>query len=489
MGGPGVQTSRYSERYGARAPRLAGWPRAALYLAWRALFAAWRPVVFAALLAGAAVFTWRAGLEAQPVPAPADLSQHARERLGDPQAWWTQTLLAALNAEPGRAPDLQLAESLAPLLPELAGREHLARAVLLETRASARSLEAELRANPAWRRDRILEGALQQRFDSSEGAVVGLVFAPRETSVRLERARALYGPALASVEAWFADPSGRALALDQIPGLDDVPPRAVLYGDVRDTLVQGCALAEAAGRRIGPCRVGFLPKPPADPLLAGLALAVAETDGQARIGARVVKAAAAAGILDRGFATGLVLGDDETLAREAALAASMPLLAEAGERYTRPVYSSAEARSAGQEFARTLGVDTAARDRVFSRFAMIRRESGALAAVRTAGLVRSEADAQRLADLARTHGPALLGVNAALGPQMLTIDTVPAAAQTRLSERAVRRLSAAAALAGLAFGMLGWVLLAGWRRARGGGPGLVERADCAVTRLILGRNS
>ncbi|MGJ3230419.1 MAG: hypothetical protein ACFE0P_01315 [Oceanicaulis sp.] len=497
MDEPILKRQRYSARYGARDPWLAGGVRAGVYLAWRALFAVWRPVIFAVLILGAAVCAWRAADAFRPAlaqAAPSAVSDHAARLLTEPEAWWRGALGAALNPGPGRAPDLVLAESLAPVLPELAGRDRLARAILLESGRSPQRLEAELRAAPAWRRDQLLEAILLERLEAGAvrpGVPQTLIFASSDVADRLQRARALYGPALAQVEDWFADPSGRTLVLRGVPGLDSAPPRAALYGDVRDVIVQACALAESAGRRIGQCRVVFLPKPPGDLAQTGLALAAAETAGQARIGARVLKAAAAAGLADDRLIARLVLGPDEALAREAALAAAMTMISEAGERYTRPVFSEEDARRAGAEFTRAVRVDAAARDQVFVHFATVRREAGALAAVRLAGLVRSEEDAARLAALARRHGPALLGLHAAFGPELLYL---AAGGEERRAawapgEAAMGDLAAAGLLLALALGLLGWVLASGWRRARGGAPGLVERVDAGVTRLILGRIS
>ncbi|MEQ8405234.1 MAG: hypothetical protein RKE49_09060 [Oceanicaulis sp.] len=494
MDEPILRRQRYSARYGARDPWLAGGARAGLYLVWRALFAAWRPAIFAALLIGAAAFGWRGLDGAAPWLAratPDGVSERAETMLGDARSWWEQAVSLSLNPGPGRAPDLVLAESLSPLLPELYGQDHLARSLLLEEGRTERRLEAVLRAQPAWRREALYTQTLEARLEAGRGRpglAAELVFADERTVARLQRARALYGPALEQVETWFSDPAGRTLSLRAVPGLDAAPPRAALHGDVRDVIVQGCALAEQSGRRVPQCRVVFLPKPPGDLLQAALALAVVDSEGQARIGARIFKAAAAAGFADEPHVSRLVLGRDDRLAREAVLASAMTLMSEAGERYTRPVYSQTDAAGAGADFTRSVTGDAAERDRVFAHMAAVRRETGAIAAVRLAGLVRSEQDAARLAALADRHGPALLGLHAALGPAVMEIDARAGPASWPAGVEARRDLALAAGLAGLALALLAWVIGAGWRRARGGPPGLVERTDAAVTRLILGRN-
>ncbi|MFW6413341.1 MAG: hypothetical protein ACOC0V_04325, partial [Oceanicaulis sp.] len=404
MSEPVFRSQRYSARYGARDPWLAGAGRAGVYLIWRAMFSAWRPVIFLMLMAGATFFMLRAAdvLGPPQVAGGPDAPVLAAEVLGDPQAWWRARLQEALAPSPGRAPDLPLAESLSQSLTVLAGEERLARAILLENGRSDRALEAELRAVPGWRADRRFHQVLENRLHTADPASQGgdLVFAPRQTVDRLQRARVLYGPALEEVEAWFAAPQGRTLSLRAAPGLAFAPPRAALYGDVRDVIVHGCALAEASGRRISQCRVVFLPKPPGNVLQGALALTAAQTEGRARIGARLLKAASAAGMLERGFMAELVMGADETLAREAVLASAMGLVSEAGDRYTRPVYSHEMAQRAGEDFAAAVGLDQERRDQVLRSIAEVRREAGAVAAIRTAGLIESASDAEHLVRLA-----------------------------------------------------------------------------------------
>ncbi|MFW5660236.1 MAG: hypothetical protein ACOC05_02485, partial [Oceanicaulis sp.] len=156
MSEPVFRSQRYSARYGARDPWLAGAGRAGVYLIWRAMFSAWRPVIFLMLMAGATFFMLRAAdvLGPPQVAGGPDAPVLAAEVLGDPQAWWRARLQEALAPSPGRAPDLPLAESLSQSLTVLAGEERLARAILLENGRSDRALEAELRAVPGLRADR-----------------------------------------------------------------------------------------------------------------------------------------------------------------------------------------------------------------------------------------------------------------------------------------------------------------------------------------------
>lgn len=493
----GHRPQRYSVRYGARDPWLAGGVRAGVYLLWRAMFAAWRPAIFLILLAGALVFGLRAAsnLDLEPPPRPEHerLAEAVQASVGDGWAWWAGALGAALDPASGRAPDLVLAEALAPSLPSLVAPDRLARRVLIEGGRSERHVEAVLRAEPPWLREQRLEAVLREHLDAgvqNGASPPELIFASEPVAVRLQRARALYGPAVDAVEAWFSEPGGRALVLRGAPGLEHAPPGAALYGDVRDLLIQACALAEQAGRRIGQCRVVFLPKPDADLLVAGLSVAATGVEGQALVGARVLKAAAAAGLANESFIGSLVLGADPQLAREAILASAMPLISEAGERYTRPVYSAQDAREAAAAFARTTRIDEAQRDRVFAHVGAIRRDAGALAAVRMAGIIQSEADAARLAGVAERYGRQTLALHQALGPGVLDLARAPLLAPRReVSDAAWRNGGLAAGFLLLAIGLVVWVGLAGFYRMRGAAPGLVERVDGRVSRLILGRNS
>jgi hypothetical protein len=493
----GYRPKRYSARYGARDPWLAGGVRAVAYLLWRAVFAGWRPAIYLILLTAALVFGLRTAmdldLEPPPPPQSERLAEAVQASVGDGRAWWAGALGAALDPAAGQAPDLVLAEALAPALPSLVAPDRLARRVLIDGGRSERHVEAVLRAEPAWLREQRLEAALREQLDAGIRNGVSppeLVFAPEFVSRRFERARALYGPSVDAVEAWFSEPGGRALVLRGAPGLENAPPGTALYGDVRDILIQACALAEQMGRRIGQCRVAFLPKPGADLLVAGLSMAATGVDGQARVGARVLKAAAAAGLANEGYIGSLVLGADPQLAREAILASAMPLISEAGERYTRPVYSAEDAREAAAAFTRATGIDEPQRNRVFAHMGAIRRDAGALAAVRMAGIIESEADAARLADVAERYGQQTLALHQALGHGVLDLARAPHfAPRHEISSTVWRNGGLAAGFLLLAMSLVLWVELAGFYRMRGAAPGLVERVDGRVSRLILGRNS
>jgi len=493
---------RFSVRYGARHPWLAPWPRAALYLIWRGLIAGLRPALFLGAVAAAIVF---AVLAAQALPRPAaappslsaaiDNALHQAVPDGaDRHRFWVDMLDGSLQAPRRTMPDIAQARSVARSYVALRGREQLA----LEWLADGRRLshvEAELRAQPAWMRERLLAEAIESRLEAGRAQGLDpetLIFAPMNVRVRLQRAEALFGPALGDAEAWFVDPGGRALALDALPGLTPRTPR--LYGDVRGLVVRGCALLTQLTRPTGQCRVGFLPKPQADPVLAGLSLAVAGAAPERRAGARIVKAAWAAGLLEATLAQELAFGPDLVLGREAVLASAMPVLAEAGQAWTQPARFETASVQAMAEAARAAGIDTERRDQVFDAFTALRREVGALSALRLADTVRSVDDAERLARLAEAAEGRLLALHVFTRSELLTaVDTREAEPAEPLDvlawpERAQRFAGLSIVSVLLALSLLGLSLYSGLKRRRGGAPGLLERIDAIMSRLILGRN-
>ena len=497
-----TQPRQFSARYGARHPWLAPWPRAGLYLIWRGLVAGLRPAMVLLLLCAAAVFAWQAFSE---LPRP-DLSalspsEQVSAALHDAvpggigrHAFWTTRIETCLETPPRSLPDIGCARAFASSYVAIRGREALALELLAEGRRPER-VEAQLRALPAWDRERRIGAALAQA--STQGAAKnlqppGLVFAPEDLIARLNRAEALFGPALEEAEAWFADPDGRALSLRSAAGLSTGRER--LYGDVRGAVVHGCALAGMPGRRVGQCRVGFLPKPQADPVMAGLALAAAGADPERQVGARIAKAAWAAGRLDPELAALLALGPDPDLGREAVLAALMPVLAEAGTAWSEPTRYRERVRRAAIEAQNAAGIDIAARDRVFDALTGMRRDVGALSTVRMADAIDMPEAAERLAQFVEAVGPQMAALHSLTGSKLLDA-IAQGEPETALDgsvldwPRHVQRdiaLASGALLAAII--VLKLTLYSGFRRRRGGAPGVFERVDAVMSRLILGRN-
>jgi len=495
------QNRAYSTRYGARDPMLAPWPRLAAYLVWRGFIAVVRPAIFLILLAmGSALLlcaVQRAPGAAQPqLSLDAQISQafaRAAADRADRRGLWLDGVEAALQSRPRAAPDLPLAHSYLEAAIAIEGREALALALLGEGRRAA-TVEADLRGRPAREREARLDGAIDELLAAGREAGLeppSLILAPLRLRDRLSRARSLFGPALDEAGRWFVDPQGRALTVASLPGARGDAP--VLYGDVRDVVVQGCALAQASGRQVGQCRVGFLPKPGADPVLAGLSLAVIGADDRNRTGARMVKAAYAAGHLPAAVAERIALGQDPALAREALLASVMPVLVDAGEAWTQPVRFEDALAHAAQEAVQSGRIDEAERAELFQAMGAIRREAGALAAVRLPSALRTPEDSVRMALLAERAGPQLLALSDLSPGALADLLADPGRAEvfrwSRWPERARMEALTGAGLILAAFLVLISSLIAGFLKGRGGRPGWLERLDRAATRLMLGKNS
>ena len=495
----GHEHRAHSARYGARHPMLAPWPNLAAYLVWRAFIITIRPAIFLGLLIGGGWLLVTAGQSAQTgqrLSAPPSVQIETAFKAAAPdrtsrQHIWLDGMYDALDVGPRAAPDLGLAESYAEAAILIEGREQLALQLLSQTRRAA-MVEAELRGRPALERAAMLDDAIERVLEAGRDRGLHpptLILAPERLRLRLERARRLYGPALDGAAGWFIDPGARALALASLPG--SPAEAAVLYGDSRDVLVQGCAMAQAAGRQVGQCRVGFLPKPDADPVLTGLAVAVIGADEADRPGARIVKAAYAAGMLDPRFAERLAFGADPVLGREAVLTALMPVLGEAGQAWTQPVRYGERLKEASTEAAASVERDAGTRRRVFQALAAVSRDAGALAAIRLASTIGAVHEAERLAMLAEIDGARLLALHH-LAPEALDrlvrdeSDRDSALGDWSRQDRITAIIGAG--LVASAFALFFISLIAGVLQARTGRPGWLARLDGAATRLMLGKN-
>lgn len=497
-----VRPQRFSARYGARHPWLVSWPRAGLYLMWRALLGGLRPVLFLGFLGIAAV---SAVLTAKDLPKP-DYTQlslgeqidqafdRALEDRTDRHQVWVDLLEWALQPQRASMPDLVQARSIATSYVAFRGHDALAIELLSDGR-HPRHIEAELRALPAWRREQRLVEVIaaariqgtQQGFEPEE-----LVFAPPAVQVRLRRANALYASTFVEAERWFVEPDGRALALEALPGL--TPRYSRVYDDIRDVVVQGCAAAAQTGRASGQCRVGFLPKPASDPIMVGLALSVVGSEPERRAGARLAKAAWAAGVLDPDLAQRLALGPDANLGQAAVMASATRLMVEAGEVWSQPLRFRDAARTASVEASQSANIDRGHRDAVYDLLTALRREVGAIATIRLLDAVRTRQDAEALMRLADVSNGQLLALHALTGADLLD--------QIGGSERALRyhrsvfdwprnaQLFASISVFSILFAVALLVasLWQGHLRKQGRRPGLLERLDAGVSRLILGRN-
>lgn len=492
---------RYSWRYGARDPWLAPWPRTALYLIWRALIASVRPVLFMALAAASLALAFLALNEPAAGPAPdaagtaqgasgAGLDRALRASLpaaANPRALWEAQINRALDAGPWRTPDLALAESLALALPAIEGEDALAFSILTENRSAAH-VEAELRARPVWVREQRLRAALETRL--AEGAGLNppyLIFASPDTARRLDRARMLYGPARDAAEAWFAAPRGAAIHLPALAGWRGERP-VTLFGDARDLVIHGCAFALEAGRRIAAC--ASVPEGSPDPVLTGLLLHAAAVPGEGGAGPRLAAGAYASGHLDAETARLLALGLDQALAREALLAALMPLMVEAGAVMREPWRYQAQAGAAVREYVDAAQIDLLRYEGLTEALNAVRRSDGAIAALRTASWLLAPWHNERLVRIAEARPGHLLAFDALAGAQMLEAARAPLAvpAQRQTPRRAM--LIILALVPGLlALAMVAAALNAASKGRRHRRPGALMRLDAAMTVLILGRNS
>jgi hypothetical protein len=495
--------ARYSWRYGARDPWLAPWPRTALYLIWRALFASVRPAVFMALAAASLALAFLAFNEPGAGPLPPTASEPAIAGGGGarldrrlraaipanthPRAVWEAQINRALDAGPWRTPDLALAESLALALPAIEGEDALAFSILTENRSAAH-VEAELRARPVWVREQRLRAALEARL--AQGAHLDppyLIFASPDTARRLDRARTLYGPARDAAEAWFAAPRGAAIHLPALAGWRGERP-VTLFGDARDLVIHGCALAIEAGRRIAAC--ASMPEGSPDPVLTGLLLHAAAVPGEGGAGPRLAAAAYASGHLDAETARLLALGRDQALAREALLAALMPLMVEAGAVMREPWRYQAQASTAVRDYVDAAQIDLFQYGGVTNALSAVRRSDGAIAALRTASWMAGPRDAARLTRAAEARPGHLLAFDALAGAQMLEAAREPAPAPGPVQTPRRAMLIALALVPGvLALAMVAAALNGAAKGRRRRRPGALTRLDAAMTVLILGRNS
>lgn len=498
------QPQRFSARYGARHPWLVSWPRAGTYLIWRAFVSGMRPLLVLALLVASIFFALLAARDLpRPLPAPLSDAERVEQAIFaavpegvDRHTWWVAQLNARLRNSRASMPDSDGVSAIAGAYTAVRGVESLGLELLSERR-SRRLVEAELRAMPAWQRAQRIRRAVADKID--EGRLRGLsppelIFAPEGLHTRLLRSERLYGPTLSEVESWFVDPAGRVLALDALPGLAGEPVR--LYGDIRSLMVRFCALSLESERPVGQCRVGFLPKPEADPILAGLSLAVAGAGPDIVSGARIAKAAWAAGQLNPILARQLAFGSDARLGEAAALASATSLLVNAGEVWTQPARYEVAARSAADEASRAAGIDQRWRNQIFEKLANLRREVGALAALRLLGTVSTPEDIEMLVALSEASGDQVLALHLVTGADMLNhvrlpLPTGDATRYRRPGEwPSVVRQYAAIAI-GVLLGAL-WIiaisLYEGFRRRRGRPPRGLERFDATMSRLILGRN-
>ncbi|WP_440957210.1 hypothetical protein ACFELO_07780 [Oceanicaulis sp. LC35] len=495
----GTTPSRtYSERYGARSPWLVERWRVVVYLIWRALFALFRPVLFLSLCAGALFCLYR-GLDALPAGAltpPQSLSDRFEAALHDAVhtqggkatlTQWRSELDASLAPVRSGTPDLPRARSFALSLPDLMGREALA-LHLMRAERRPELMQADLVAMPVWRRQHIITGVLEARLQdtSNHRDPIWLQEASPQVQRRYARAEALYGPSLNAAQAWFHSPEGLALNLGNLPGVtrSGASDGALVLPDARELVVQGCALARAQNQRVSACERVPLGRQAPDAIRAALALSLYDDELEAS-SVRLALAARAAGRLEGAWLEELMLGPSGAEGEMKLLTALMPVLAEADRIHARPETCLASCARAQAEFHQSAELDAARRNAWFSAYDQIRREEGALVALRVSDVLHTDADVLALARLSTISEGRLLAGRIVLGDELVALD----ASEIFFSAEFDRpEFVLACVLAGLALLLLGIVLIQGRFRRSGGAPGALERLDGEVSRLILGRN-
>ena len=496
-----AQTDRsrtYSERYGARSPWLSGPVRAGVYLIWRGVFAALRPVLFLGLLIAAGWFAYR-GLEAAPGGAlqlPQSLSEQfdaalheaANPASADPiLSRWNTELTQSLRPGPTGGPDLLRAQSFAASLPAMMGEEALALHLMRHERRPD-MMQVDLVAMPVWRRDQIVTGVLDARSDDAQRQgmdPVWLIESSPDVQHRFARAQRLYGSSLQAAEHWFVRPGSQALNLEAFADL--VTAQAtdpVILPDAREVIALGCALARSHGQNVPACNRARPAPVSADPVRTALALSV--FDAQLETSAvRLALAARAAGRLDGDWLEALVLGPAAPERDLRLLTALMPVLAEADRYYAQPGTCQLACTRAMAEFAMRAGYDAAARRDWFAAYDQVRRQDGALVTIRVSHTLTEAEAVTALVRISAISEGRLLAASVLLGDELTELDDAENIFW-RVGEDL--NLVLAAALAGLALLLLGIVLISGGFRRSGGAPGALERFDGQVSRLILGRN-
>ena len=496
-----AQTNRsrtYSERYGARSPWLAGPVRASVYLVWRGLFAALRPVLFLALLIAAGWFAYR-GLEAAPDGAlsfppsvrdqlDAALHDAARsEDAGPVLPRWNTELAQSLRPGPAGGPDLLRAQSFAASLPAMMGEETLALHLMRHERRPD-MMQVDLVAMPAWRRKQIVAGVLDARSEDAQRQgidPVWLIESSSDVQQRYARAQRLYGASLQAAEHWFVRPGSQALNLAAFADLASAQATdPVILPDAREVVALGCALARSHGQTVPACARARPAPVSADPVRTALALSVFDRELETPA-VRLALAARAAGRLDGDWIETLLLGPAAPERDLRLLTALMPVLAEADQYYAQPEACHLACTRAMAEFASRAGDDAAARRDWFAAYDQVRRQDGALVTIRVSQALTGVEAVQTLVRISAISEGRLLAASVLLGDALTELDRPE---NYFWPDGEDLNLILAAALAGLAQLLLGIVLISGRLRRSGGAPSALERFDGQVSRLILGRN-
>ncbi len=393
-----------------RRPGEAGLARVGAWMLVEAVLRVIRPAILIALIAAAAWFGWRGAETASasgwsPLPgAMAGADDPLDGALGPGEAGLAalaDRIEQALSPAPGRPPDLILADAYLAAAGTLLPRETLAAAAGLGPQVEART-----RALPAWLRERRLSAARRNaltRFAAMGYDPPALALLPSDAVRRRERALRLYGRLFEGLNAVIASGEG-VVDLSRAPGFRG-----------------GAFHAGASETRLAARLLSLEGNPRADPL-----------------GARVLRAGEAGGLLTPSFAAALEAGADGAVGRRASIAAGA-----------------------------------------------LARSTSPLAAARIAGTARSLADLERSAARAREEGLVVMARADWLGPAAAHAPVSPRAPAPPPGARGDFRI--AGALLGAAALLVVFAVWSSGARVNLPGSGRGSVFDAQLRRLLLGK--
>lgn len=404
-----------------KAEELASIPlwRKIIWWVWCAITRPIRPLAFMALLCASALFGWHGAnqyyLETGWTPQTATLEgriekafQVALPESGGVPVWQEELDVALDPVQVGR-PDVLLARSLARSLDRIAGNTELGLYVMSK-RQPISDLEPSLRARPAWRQQQILDQAISSRLldaDIRQLDPAGMIFADATIRERFTRASRLFNRSIEGAEGWFIDPEGRTLGLHTLPGWQNRLDHMVWLGRDIDTLVnQSCGLIFLGlGEHINGCFDESV-APVSEPdlvlwqwtLLAyGLDSGQMDAPDGAGAGARLLAALRVAGLMK----PGLELPPDRDVI-DRALVTGAPLLESAGAALNQPNRFTAQgAELANQSFEGRHSQEIIA---LASDAAALRRNVGAINALKLLSVAQTQSDVRRLVEISDQIG-------------------------------------------------------------------------------------
>ena len=482
-----------------QSPWEASIPGVALWLVWRFFFKGLQPAWMLASLAALAWFGAQWLSAAGGIAAVSDPQPDRNERLGtvirphlplgaDARRFWNAQMVAALDGDRRRRPDIDRFRSWAALGPDLVGRERLALETLAGPAGPA-ALDARLRAGPDWERRHALQDAFAAELARGEDVDLQppqLAFADLAVVQRQSVSLFQWSVAHASAEMFFRGDHRGQFEMRSLSGLvADGARDTRLYGGVRHLVMQACA---RGGAGIAACAEPIIPREAPDDVryaLAALEAGLVRLQLPASLsqsGAEVLQAARQAGRL--------------TPALEAELTARLPALippslldawlADSPEDMGLAFANPGRARLA-MHAAIDLRThpDAVAVSELLREIAMVRRETSAITAIRVMPAIGTVGDAAAMHQTARVAGPALLALVELTGRDAFTVLEAPEAVSLPGPDPHVRKGLSLAGLSAIIVLLLTVIRLATPRQIRDASR--LSYLDAAVSRLCLGR--